>query len=447
MRLTRRSLMQLGALRVAGFAPVVSAGNALAQGRVSPRGSADAVIFLNLLGGPSQMDTFDVKEGKWAPENRDVRSTPQGLKWPFGLLPGLAGHLDKLLLMRGMEAWDTVHSRGQYYLQVGHAVSPARATEMPSVGAVVAHEMSSRRKPGDFLPPFVAMNYDASTMYGPLQQEGCLASGAAPLVLDAKGGKYPFVLADEDRERFHRRWNLLQEMDGSRRDLRAKPLAEFDEFARASQRMMEQPRIREIFALTAEEKKRYGGTPIGDACLLARNMVAAQAGARYLFLTHGDWDSHGDIYRPSGFRSIYTLCRELDQALSALLTDLAARGLLERTLVVTMGEFGRTPGDLNYTRGRDHWDKAMVAAVAGGGVVGGRALGATDDEGGRVKNPGWRKKRPMYMEDVFTTIYSALGIDWTKRLTKTPSGRDFVYIDPAAGSGVVDFGEIGEWYA
>jgi hypothetical protein len=211
---------------------------------------------------------------------------------------------------------------------------------------------------------------------------------------------------------------------------------------------MDNPQIGKIVKLDEAERKAYGSTPFGDGCLLARNMVAAEAGAKFLLLTHGDWDHHSNIYGKDGKGGVPQVAKELDSGLSALLFDLkrmkakSGAPLLERTFVVCMGEFGRTPGDLTVLKGREHYAKAMVAAFAGAGVKGGRALGATDSEAGKVVEFGWRRKRPIYTEDICATIYSTLGIDWTKRLTNTPSGRDFVYVDPAAGQMVVDFQEV-----
>ncbi|MBL8177609.1 MAG: DUF1501 domain-containing protein [Bryobacterales bacterium] len=456
-KLGRREALHLGGLSICGYQllPMFAPRNVEAQGKASPRGSADCVIFLNLLGGPSQMDTFDVKEGKWGPENRDIRTVKQGYAFPAGLMPKLVDRLDDLLVVRSMEAWETVHSRGQYYLQTGHAVSPARGKEMPSMGAVIAYETAGRRKESDFLPPFVAMNYDANNMYGPLQREGCLASEYSPLTLDLKSGSLPFVVEEEERARLQRRWDLLNRLDTSRHALRPdspQPVRQFDSFGKAVYRMMDNPAIAKVMRLEESERKAYGSSAIGDACIIARNMAAADAGARFLFLTHGDWDHHSSIYGKDGKGGVYKLCAELDGALSALLLDLKrmkradGRSLLERTLVVAMGEFGRTPGPLTVNQGREHYAKAMVAAFAGAGVKGGRAIGSTDAEASKVTEFGWRRKRPIYTEDVCATIYSALGIDWTKRLTNTPSGRDFVYIDPVAGQMVVDFQEVGDFF-
>ncbi len=452
-KLTRREAFRLGALTVTGWGllPMLAPRNVRAAGGVKPRGSADTVIFVNLLGGPSQMDTFDVKEGKWALESRDIRTTKQGYQFPYGLMPKLPELLDDITIVRSIEAWETIHSRGQYYLQTGHAVSPARVKETPSLGAIVAYEMLAHRKESDFLPPYIAMNYEGTTMYGPLIREGYLKSSCAPLTIDLKAGNLPFVVEDQDRARFNRRWDLLNKFDTARTQVTAstpKELLEFDTFGKSVHRMMDNPRIGKIVKLDEAERKAYGSSPFGDSCLLARNMVAAEAGAKFLLLTHGDWDHHSNIYGKDGKGGVPQVAKELDSGLSALLLDLkrmkskSGAPLLDKTFVVCMGEFGRTPGDLTVLKGREHYAKAMVAAFAGAGVRGGRAIGATDSEAGKVVEFGWRHKRPIYTEDICATIYSTLGIDWTKRLTNTPSGRDFVYVDPAAGQMVVDFQEV-----
>jgi hypothetical protein len=311
--------------------------------------------------------------------------------------------------------------------------------------------MGKKRRETDFLPPFISMNYEATTMYGPLQREGCLPSSTSPLTLDLKAGSLPFVVEEKDRARFQHRWEFLNRFDPARANPNAaapEPIRQYEAFGTAVHRMMNNPAISRVLAMPEDERKAYGGTPIGDACLIARNMVAANAGARFLLLTHGDWDHHSNIYGKDGKGGVYKLCGELDAALSALLLDLkrtkSADGtpLLDGTLIVVMGEFGRTPGDLTVMKGREHYAKATVGLFAGAGVQGGRAIGATDSEAAKVVEYGWRRKRPVYTEDVCTTIYSALGIDWSKRITNTPSGRDFVYVDPVAPSSVIDFQEI-----
>lgn len=457
-KLTRRALLRFGALSIGGYEllPVVKPLNVHAQSKVSPRASADTVIFLNLQGGPSQMDMFDVKFGKWSPENRDVRATPFGYQYPYGLLPKLADHLGEFAVVRSAQAWETVHSRGQYYLQTGHAVSPARIQESPSLGAVIAYEFRSRRKESDFLPPFVAMNYEPTTMYGPLQGEGCLPADCAPLTLDLKDRNLPFIVEEKERARLERRWELLNFMDTSRSSLdetSPQGMRQFESFGRSVQRMMGNPVVSRVLNLSEDERKAYGATPLGDACLIARNMVAANAGVRFLLVTQPGWDHHSNIYGKNDKGGIYKTCSDLDFALAGLMHDLkrmknaAGEPLLSRTLVVCMGEFGRTPGDLTPVAGREHYADTMFALFAGAGVKGGRAIGATDDQAAHITEFGWSGKRPVYTEDVCATIYSVLGIDWSKRVTNTPSGRDFVYVDPAAGTRVINFREVSDLFA
>lgn len=457
-KLHRRHFLRLGALSVAGYElmPFVRPWNVRAQSRVTPRGSAKSVIFLNLQGGPSQMDMFDVKLGKWAPENRDVRTTPQGYQFPYGLMPRLAGQLGDLAVVRSAQAWETVHSRGQYYLQTGHAVSPARINESPALGAVIAYESLGGRFNSDFLPPFVAMNYEPTTMYGPLQTEGCLPSDCSPMTLDLKDRNLPFVVPAAEQDRYLRRWELLNRIDTSRHALdesSPQPMRQFESFGRAVSKMMINPAISEIMKVGEEDHNTYGGSAFGDACVIARNMVAADAGARFLLVTQPGWDHHGKIYGEKGKGGLYKSCSELDSAFASLLQDLKriksanGKALLDSTLIVCMGEFGRTPGDLTPLAGREHYADTMFAVFAGAGVRGGLLIGATDERGAHITDFGWSAKRPVYTEDVCATIYSALGIDWSKRITGTPSGRDFVYVDPAAGTRVIDFRELSALYA
>lgn len=441
--LDRRTWLRFGAAALAGR-------NVRAQSRVTPRGNADAVIFLNLQGGPSQMDMFDLKHGAWAPENRGVAKTPFGYEYPYGLMPKLSGQLKHLAVVRSAQAWETVHSRGQYYLQTGHAVSAARIKESPSIGSVVAHEYRDRAGTDDFLPPFVAMNYEPTTMYGPLQTEGCLPADCAPLTLDLAARNLPFFVEEKERERLRRRWEALRAMDGSRAALDDGSPAVLRRFANFSERawkMMNHPQMAGVMRITEDEHQAYGGTAFGDACLIARNMVAAKAGARFLLVTQPGWDHHSSIYGKDGKGGLYKTCSTLDAAFAALLADLERMKLLERTLVVCMGEFGRTPGGLTPVAGREHYADTMFALFAGAGVKGGRVMGATDAEANKITEFGWSGRRPVYPEDVCATIYSALGIDWSKRITGTPSGRDFLYVDPAAGTRVVNFKEVADLYA
>jgi hypothetical protein len=462
INISRRDLLRVGAVTLSGCPLTLFPRNltAASDERVEPRGSADCVVFVNLVGGPSQMDTFDLKELKTTPGDLDVRTASNGVLWPHGLLPKTAGVLNDTVLVRSMAAWDTLHNFGQYYQQVGHAYSAARASEMPSMGSIIAREFLPKSKPDDFLPPFVAMNFPTGSVNGPLIKEGALESGTSPLTVDMKAGvSLPFLLPPGTEGRFDRRMEALESFD-SMRQLDAgsvpKRFLEWEAFTKSAQRMMKSPDIGKIFTLDAVARERYGRTAMGDACLIARNIIAAKAGTRYILINQGGWDHHAAIYGKEDIArgedikmrgGLYSLCAELDCAFASLVTDLKAANLLDRTFIVCTGEFGRTPGPLNDAKGRDHWPAVRSALFAGGGVKHpGRVMGATDDAGAKITRFDWPRNRPIYPEDVTATIYSVLGIDWTKKISGMPSGRDFQYVEPMSSTGFIGSTEITELF-
>jgi hypothetical protein len=451
-QLRRREFLRVGLASFAGYhlLPTVAPLRVQARAKAKPRGSADFCIFLFLMGGPPQLDTFDVKEGKWTPPDFDIRTVRPGIRMPFGLFPGLSGKLDHLVLARSVEAWESVHERGQYYVQVGRAFSAARAGEMPSVGSVVAYEFAGRRQAADFLPPFVGMNFppDGAGLAGP----GMLPATFGPLPLTVTANAdLGFVVPEPERARFRRRWEFLQRLDESLRSGKeplGRPLRDYHDYYAGAFEMMKRPESARVLSIPDADHKRYGSSGLGDACVVARNLVAADAGTRFIAVAHNGWDLHANVYAGH-----YKLCKELDAAFTSLLDDLAktrdgaGRTLLERTLIVCMGEFGRTPGELNANKGRDHYRYASTTVFAGGGVRGGRALGATDATGAKVVEPGWHKKRSIFTEDIVATIYSALGIDWTKKITNTPSGRAFYYVEKSSATDYVSPTEVTELFA
>jgi hypothetical protein len=414
----------------------------VAKENMTPRGGAEYCVFLFLNGGASQLDSFDIKEGKWTPPDFDVRTVKPGIRLPYSLFPKLSGNLDRLVIARAVEAWESAHSRAQYYMQVGHPFSPARRNEMPALGAVIASEFASRRQESDFLPPFVAMNF-AGTSAG-LVRQGCLPNSFGPLPIEMKQGT-EFVIDASERTDFDRRWRLREMLEGAGA---AAPSQEFDAFYSSALTMMTAPGLAEAFKIPEEDRARYGSSTLGDSCILARNLVRSGAGTRFISISHNGWDLHADMYDPKNKRNHYGLCRELDSAFAALLADLSkltaknGQTLLEKTFIVCMGEFGRTGGELTVNRGRDHNRSAFSAVFAGAGVKGGRAFGVTDSNGVNVLQSEWNEKRSIYPEDVIVTIYSLLGIDWTKKITNTPSGRSFEYIEQQSGTDFVRFREI-----
>ena len=153
---------------------------------MQPRGTAEHCIFVNLAGGASHVDTFDVKEGRWLPADFDVRTVKPGIRMPFGLFPMLSAQIGRLALVRSMQAWENEHIRAQFYLQVAHSPSPSRLKEMPSLGCVIASEFAPRRRETDYLPPYVAMNFTSGAFK--VIGEGCLASGYTPLAVETEAG-------------------------------------------------------------------------------------------------------------------------------------------------------------------------------------------------------------------------------------------------------------------
>ena len=451
-QLTRRDFFRVGGVGVAGYTllPTLQPYNVEASSRVKPRNTAEFVIFLFLEGGPSQVDTFDIKEGPWTPPDFDVRTVGPNLRMPYGLMPKLAEMKDEYAIVRSFEAWESAHARGQYYIQVGHVFSPARLKEMPSVGSIVAYELQSQREESDFLPPFVAMNYNTA-----LVGSGMLPATYAPMAMFTKG-ELPFLMAEEEKPTFQRRRDFLDRLDAVLRTgevSRGRLMEDYADFYQSSYEILDAPEVASIFSVTPEDHERYGNSVTGDACAIARNLVEADAGTRFIAVSQGGWDLHGGAYDKEAKNNQYTLCWDLDSALSSLITDLETRKdeegrtLLDKTLIVAMGEFGRTPGELTLGKGRDHHRYAGVALFAGAGVAGGKIIGATDDLGSKVTEPGWQWKRSMYPEDVVCTIYSALGIDWSTKITETPSGRAFYYIENLSPLGAMMFDEVGELFA
>jgi hypothetical protein len=349
-------------------------------------------------------------------------------------------------LVRSLEAWDSVHGRAQYYVQSAHTLNPALQKELPPVGSVVSYETSAQRRDTDTLPGYVAINVTQSQ--AGLLKSGFLPATYSPFHIDTATGLSAYAIDEEGRREFQRRWELLKTFDARLRtdsSLAAKAYHDFHNHYEGAVSLMSDERAAAVFRIDPAEREKYGKNSTGDACIIARNLIEADAGTRFVFLQQDGWDHHKDIYDR---KNHYEHSWELDGALGALLEDLAARKrpggrtLLEETLVICMGEFGRTPGEITSLNGRDHHQYAFTALFAGGGVKGGQVIGKTDEIGARVVESGWEMKRSVYMEDIATTIYSALGIDWKKVLKGTPSGRDFYYIEPFAAKAMIGNREI-----
>ncbi len=431
--LTRREVLRVGSVAMTGyhFLPLVQP-TARAGAPASPTANARFCIFVMLEGGQSHVDSWDFKEGAWTPPDFGVRAIPGIGKWPMGLYPELAKRRDRFTLLRSMSTWESQHGRGQYYMQTGHQHNPALSPELPAVGSVVAYEYASRRKESDSLPPFVGFNT--------FPQVGLIGSGFlpgtfTPFHVNTSSDISALAPGREEMPEFHRRWDLLRRFDSRLRtdpSLEKKAYRDFHSHYEGAVEIMSDPRSAGIFTISEDERSRYGANPVGDSFILARNLVVADAGTHFIFLTHEDWDHHGAIYKPGNF---YKRSYELDTALSQLLDDLDTEkrqdgsSALDETLVICVGEFGRTPGELTNIAGRDHFQYAFTGLFAGGGVNPGQVIGATNASGAEITDFGWAGNRPVYPEDLVTTIYSAMGIDWTTTIKDTPSGRAYHYIE------------------
>lgn len=411
-------LSALAAMQQRGYAEITSA-------NPTARSTARAIILVNLQGAPSHLDTFDPKDGPWNPADVSLQPGSGKIVLSRTLFPGLLKLSPDLLLLRSVQSWEAVHERGQFYLQTAHPANPAFLAESPNIGSVVGLEKGGQGP----LPPFLSLNGS------PDQGAKFLGGKVEPMSAPSNAGGLStlqhnfFGTAAQSQTRFESQYKLLLDLDSS---LRANApdlaMANHGDFYSAAKNLMYQQSIIQIFQFTDADNQRYGNSNFGRACIVARNAVQAKAGTVFININHGSWDMHQNMFDRAYRPNMYQMCADLDTGVANLATDLKASGDFSQTMIVMMGEFGRSPGELNPRGGRDHHKEAMSVAMLGGGVAGGRAIGATDSEGDRVSEYGWKQNRVIRMEDIAATMYSALGIDWTKGITDTPSGRKFEYV-------------------
>lgn len=393
----------------------------LARGASSPKGTARNVIFVMMAGGPAHVDTFDLKEGAWTLPAMEPTSYGD-VRWPRGLMPKLAEQMDSLALVRSARAYALVHGLTQSWVQIGRNPLSGLSKIAPHIGSVVSRELGD---PTAVLPAFLSLNSGG----GPAQ--GYLDPRHAPFYVSPGGTGLGNTTSPVGGVNFDRRYGLLLELDAETRALgEIGPSAgEMEQFNLSARRLMYNSDVDQVFTFNAAERARYGTSAFGNACITARNLLRARLGTRFIQITTGGWDLHASIYTGNGLNpSVATSTgRTFDAGLGTLIADLKSDGLLEETLILCLGEFGRTVGPLNSGGGRDHFF-TQAALVAGGGVKGGRALGATDGAGAVVREYGWAPNREIRPEDFEATIYSALGIDWTKVYHDDPLDRGFALV-------------------
>jgi uncharacterized protein (DUF1501 family) len=379
-----------------------------------------SIILLWLNGGPATIDLWDLKPGhaNGGPFAAIDTAAP-GVRISEHL-PKLAQRMNDLAVIRSITSKEGDHDRAHHLARTGYA--PQGAIRFPALGAVVSRETTGGSA-GD-LPAFVSI---APSRYASQLGGGFLGATASPLVVGLHAaGPDDLVVPDLMRsERVseveqRRRTALLETFDrrfaGSRSDVVVDGL-------RASRRAalsLMHPDAAAAFRLAdeaADTRDRYGRHLFGQGCLLARRLV--ERGVGFVEVTLDGWDTHSN-----NFVAVESLSTTLDTSFAALLDDLRERGLLDSTLVVCMGEFGRTP-KINAGNGRDHWPHVWAATLAGGGIRGGQAVGTTDEGGLAVVD------RPVRVPDLLATLCRAVDVDFTKQNVSNV-GRPIRVVDPTA---------------
>jgi Protein of unknown function (DUF1501) len=437
--LTRRDWLRLSAAGVIGGSLSGWLGS-LAEATAKDSSRKRSCILLWMNGGPSQMDTFDLKPGHAnGGPFKEISTKVPGIKISEHL-PKVARHMDRMALIRSMATKEADHGRATYQMRTGHL--PGGPVHFPTIGSLFSKELGN---PENALPNFVSIapyRFFSPAAYGP----GFLGPSYAPLIVGENQqslipipGRQP-VSPDESLrvqdidlpsgvsdERAAARVRLLDEMrkDFIEKRSSVSSLSHRSAYQRAVA-LMHSPATK-AFNLDEEPKAlrdRYGRTLFGQGCLLARRLIERDVPFVEVSLaTVGNlalgWDTH-----INNFDGVRRLSEVLDPAWSTLMEDLKDKGLLDSTVVVWMGEFGRTPR-INGNRGRDHWANSWSTVLAGGGIKGGQVIGKTSADGTSVE------ERPVGVEDFLATVALALGINITHQ-NHSNVGRPIRIVEPTA---------------
>jgi hypothetical protein len=400
---SRRDFIKIGSLAMGGM----SLPQLLKASKTNPEASKDkAVIMVYLAGGPTHMDTFDLKDDAPLEFRGDFRSIPTSAKGVriCELLPKLASQMDQCSIIRSIS--DTVNAHSSFHLMTG---KPGKNVQppggWPAIGSVFAKEFGIQ----EGTPAYLDLG-------GGIKSGGILGAAYAGFSPSGKG-KQDMQLNGITTDRFTDRQKLLTCFDNLRRDVDNSGMLEgMDAFNQEAVDVITSNRLLDALQIQNEDKKtldRYGKN--GRNFLLARRLV--EAGARFVTLSVGGWDTHKD-----NFKAMRTRLPELDNALGSLIEDLRERTMLDDVTVITWGEFGRTPR-INTNAGRDHWSRVMSVHLAGGGMNNGQVIGASDRNGGEPA------ERPVRIGEVFSTLYKNCGIDSSNLRYLDLAGRPTALVD------------------
>ena len=403
--MTRRHFMQHLAGASALALPAINFTNALAASATELKKKHKACILLWMGGGPSTLDMWDLKPGT----NTGGPFTPIATSGDAQIcehLPMMAKQMHHMAIIRSMSTREADHNRGRYYMHTGYV--PSTTVEHPSYGAVIAHELADQ-VPNLEIPPFVSVGGGS---VGP----GFLGMTYAPFVVDTNG-EVRNLKFDIEQSRLEQRLLTLKAVEKNFADqgrgdapkdhdkILEKTISLMTSQQMAAFKVNTEPKeVQERYGVIGGAGGRMGGNPgFARGCLMARRLV--EAGVPFVEVDFGGWDNHANI-----FPTFETKLPQLDQPMSALIEDLAQRGMLEDTAVIWMGEFSRTPR-INGTTGRDHWARAWSVVVGGAGMKGGQAIGATNEDGTEVTTD------PYTSEDVMASVLKALGVSLEKSFT------------------------------
>lgn len=397
------SLDRRGFLKLAGLSWLTPVGQLLAAQSERSGEPARSVIFLWLSGGPSQLETFDPHpDKKIAGGTKAIATAVKGIRLAEGF-ERLAEQMGSVALVRSLVSKEGDHERGTYMLKTGYRPDPT--VEHASIGAICCHELP---------PGKTDIPRHISILTGRWPSRGGFLGGEYDAFqIEDPSGRLPDVTAQVASPRDVARLKDLDVVErafarGRRR--RVEETLHRETIARA-RTMMDSAQLKafDVSQEPASVRAEYGDTPFGRGCLAARRLV--EVGVRCVEVTLDGWDSHvnnHEVHRSH--------IKQLDPAFAALLRDLARRDLLDRTVVLCGGEFGRTP-KINVAGGRDHWPSGFSYALAGGGIRGGLAVGETDPEG--KKDP----VKPIPVEDIHATVLTALGLNPAKENIAPATGR------------------------